>query len=826
MSIPLTGAGREDAAAVACAHCGQPVIGRGTADAAGQRYCCTGCAAAADLVRELGLDGLYARRTLDPTARPPRPDEELPELVSHVRTDDRGRNTIDLMVDGLQCAACVQLIERAIAADDRVADARMNMTTRRLRVAWDGAPELADRLVNPAVRLGYRLLPYDAERMAAADDAQGRELIRAMAVAGFAAGNVMLLSIGIWAAGDAGMGEATRSLLHWASALIALPAIAYAGRPFFKSAWSAVSRGRTNMDVPISIGVILTAAASLAHTWRGELHAYFDSATMLLFFLLIGRVLDARARGQARRTVAELIALARQPVSILDEATGALRRLAASDVRPGMIARAAAGERIGVDGVVLRGQGEIDQSLVTGESLPRMVVPGDRVTGGAVVLGAPLDIRVDAAGEDGQLAEMARLIEAAEQRRAGRVAFADRVSRAYAPTVHLAALLTFFGWWALVGINWYDALSHAVAVLIITCPCALALAVPATQVAAASALARRGVLLQSPLALERLGQVDHVVLDKTGTLTLGRPRPVGLEPLLADADARLRLGRAAALAAMSRHPLSQALAQAVPADLLPVAPAGEGGETAVEQAGHGMALGAVRLGKAAFCGLGDETAAAIRAATPPAGDDISGPELWPGPELWYVEPGARPLLIRFADPLRPAAAETVAALKARGMGVELVSGDRPEAVAAIARAVGIDGWTAEALPADKARRIRDLTGEGRRVLMVGDGLNDAPALAEAAASIAPAGGADLAQGAADAVFRGERLDAVITTLAMARAAERTARQNVAAAIVYNMIAVPAAVAGFVTPLIAALAMSGSSLIVILNAVRLGRGVRS
>ncbi|MAM73029.1 MAG: heavy metal translocating P-type ATPase [Tistrella sp.] len=822
----MTGAGREDAAAVACAHCGQPVIGRGTADAAGQRYCCTGCAAAADLVRELGLDGLYARRTLDPTARPPRPDEELPELVSHVRTDDRGRNTIDLMVDGLQCAACVQLIERAIAADDRVADARMNMTTRRLRVAWDGAPELADRLVNPAVRLGYRLLPYDAERMAAADDAQGRELIRAMAVAGFAAGNVMLLSIGIWAAGDAGMGEATRSLLHWASALIALPAIAYAGRPFFKSAWSAVSRGRTNMDVPISIGVILTAAASLAHTWRGELHAYFDSATMLLFFLLIGRVLDARARGQARRTVAELIALARQPVSILDEATGALRRLAASDVRPGMIARAAAGERIGVDGVVLRGQGEIDQSLVTGESLPRMVVPGDRVTGGAVVLGAPLDIRVDAAGEDGQLAEMARLIEAAEQRRAGRVAFADRVSRAYAPTVHLAALLTFFGWWALVGINWYDALSHAVAVLIITCPCALALAVPATQVAAASALARRGVLLQSPLALERLGQVDHVVLDKTGTLTLGRPRPVGLEPLLADADARLRLGRAAALAAMSRHPLSQALAQAVPADLLPVAPAGEGGETAVEQAGHGMALGAVRLGKAAFCGLGDETAAAIRAATPPAGDDISGPELWPGPELWYVEPGARPLLIRFADPLRPAAAETVAALKARGMGVELVSGDRPEAVAAIARAVGIDGWTAEALPADKARRIRDLTGEGRRVLMVGDGLNDAPALAEAAASIAPAGGADLAQGAADAVFRGERLDAVITTLAMARAAERTARQNVAAAIVYNMIAVPAAVAGFVTPLIAALAMSGSSLIVILNAVRLGRGVRS
>ncbi|MFD0389794.1 heavy metal translocating P-type ATPase metal-binding domain-containing protein [Tistrella bauzanensis] len=237
MSMTATGIGRDDAVAVACAHCGQPVIGRGTAGAGGARFCCTGCAAAADLVRELGLDGVYARRTLDPAARPPRPDEAMAELAGHVRTDDRGRNSLDLMVDGLQCAACVQLIERAIAADDRVAAARMNMTTRRLRVSWDGAPELADRLVMPAVRLGYRLLPYDAGRMEAADDVEARGLIRAMAVAGFAAGNVMLLSVGIWAAGDAGMGEATRSLLHWASALIALPAIAYAGRPFFRSAW-------------------------------------------------------------------------------------------------------------------------------------------------------------------------------------------------------------------------------------------------------------------------------------------------------------------------------------------------------------------------------------------------------------------------------------------------------------------------------------------------------------------------------------------------------------------------------------------------------------
>ncbi|MEN2980575.1 heavy metal translocating P-type ATPase metal-binding domain-containing protein [Tistrella bauzanensis] len=819
MSMTATGIGRDDAVAVACAHCGQPVIGRGTAGAGGARFCCTGCAAAADLVRELGLDGVYARRTLDPTARPPRPDEAMAELAGHVRTDDRGRNSLDLMVDGLQCAACVQLIERAIAADDRVAAARMNMTTRRLRVSWDGAPELADRLVMPAVRLGYRLLPYDAGRMEAADDVEARGLIRAMAVAGFAAGNVMLLSVGVWAAGDAGMGEATRSLLHWASALIALPAIAYAGRPFFRSAWGVLSRGRSNMDVPISIGVILTAAASLAHTWRGETHAYFDSATMLLFFLLIGRVLDNRARGQARRTVAELIALARQPVGILDAVTGAMRRLAASDVRPGMIARVAAGERIGVDGVVIRGQGEIDQSLVTGESLPRMVIPGDRVVGGAVVLGAPLDIRVEAAGEDGQLAEMARLIEAAEQRRAGRVAFADRVARAYAPTVHLAALLTFAGWWLMVGIDWYDALSHAVAVLIITCPCALALAVPATQVAAASSLARRGVLLQSPMALERLARIDHAVLDKTGTLTLGRPRPVGLEGGLTDPDGRARLGRAARLASMSRHPLARALAQAVPADALPPE-TGEDDDTAAtvtEHAGQGMAAGAARLGKAEFCGVDDAQATRLRAEAAPL--DM------PGPELWYAEPNAAPLLIRFVDPLRPGAADTVRALQERGLTVELVSGDRPEAVAAIAALAGIADWTAEALPATKAARIREHVARGERVLMVGDGLNDAPALAEATASIAPADGADLAQSAADAVFRGERLDAVLVALATARAADRTARQNVAAAIVYNVIAVPLAVAGFVTPLIAAAAMSGSSLLVIVNALRLGRGVR-
>jgi cbb3-type cytochrome oxidase maturation protein len=527
---------------------------------------------------------------LDPALRPPRPDAtDRPDLARHIAARADGTHELTLAIDGLQCGACVWLIESVLAQEPTVLTGRVNMTTRRLRLVWRGAADEAGHLVGTIERLGYRLVPFDTAMLAAAQDRTGRALIRALAVAGFAAGNVMLISIGIWAGDRAGllddMGPATRSLLHWVSALIALPAIAYAGMPFFVSAAAALRHARTNMDVPISLGVLLVTGMSLAQTITGGEHTYFDSAVTLLFFLLIGRVLDHRARGQARATAEQLLTLRNTDVAVIG-ADGSVTRRPQHAVAAGDRVLVGMGERIGIDGVVETGESSLDASLVTGESLPVAARAGTRVFAGTMNLGAALTIRVAAAGEATLLADCVRLIEAAETRRGRFVVLADRVARRYAPMVHLTALATFAWWFFAMGVGATQALLTASAVLIVTCPCALALAVPAVQVIATSRLFRAGVLLKSATALERLAAVDTVVFDKTGTLTeplLGLSSPVDRDALL--------LG--ASLATNSRHPLARALVAAAG----PVTPT----DGVTEHAGEGLAAGDVRLGSRAFC---------------------------------------------------------------------------------------------------------------------------------------------------------------------------------------------------------------------------------
>nr|WP_289298653.1 heavy metal translocating P-type ATPase [uncultured Reyranella sp.] len=711
------------------------------------------------------------------------------DFASHARENGKDQCTLELLVDGLDCAACVWLIESLLARNPAVTKARVHLSTRRLSLAWRGSPAEANAHAGLVAALGFRLAPYDALAVTAEDDREARDLLRALAVAGFAAANVMLLSVAVWSGHDGSMGEATRTLFHFLSAAIALPAVAYAGQPFFRSAFAALRAGRTNMDVPISIGVTLACLVSLHEAWAGEQHAYFDSAITLLFFLLIGRYLDRRARGRARHAVRALMALTtRTTTVVLPEGGTAARRIDA--LAPGDVLLVAAGERLGADGLVSEGTSTLDAALVTGESVPQAVAPGSRVFAGMVNLGAALRVRVTAAGERTLLAEIVRLVEAAERGRSRFVALADRVARAYAPVVHATALLTFLGWFLLGGLAWDRALLVATAVLIITCPCALALAVPVVQVVASTRLLRSGVLLLSPTALERLARIDHVVFDKTGTLTLGRPELVD-----APADAEV-CRRAAALAAASRHPLARALTRALP----DVAPA----EGVVEHAGQGLATHDSRLGSAAFCGV-----------AAPADDGRS--------ELWFVREGDTPHRFAFADRLRPDAAEAVAALQARGLEVELLSGDRPAVVAEAARAAGIATWRSEATPAAKVERLAALAAEGRKVMMIGDGLNDAPALAAAHASLSPTSAAEATQNAADAVFQGEALAPAVETLDVARRADRLVRQNLALALLYNLSAVPLAILGEVTPLVAAVAMSSSSLLVIGNALRLGAG---
>ena len=457
----------------------------GQGNRTGRRFCCPGCSVAFDTIQELGFGRYYRQRVLGPGAPAPRPEAGARlDLGRYVTVNPDGTRTLSLAVDGLQCGACVWLIESMLAREPNVTAGRVTMTSRRLRLTWAGAASDAARLTGMIERLGYRLVPFDGQALSAAKDRTGRDLMRALTVAGFAAGNVMLISIGLWAGetagGLTGMGPATRDLLHWVSALVALPAIAYAGRPFFRSAAAALRQGRTNMDVPISVGVILVTAMSLTETVAHGHFTYFDSAITLLFFLLIGRVLDHRARGQARATAEQLLTLRAADVAVL-QPDGATVRRAQQALISGDRILVGMEERIGVDGVVEQGSAPIDTSLVTGESLPVTAAPGTAVFAGTLNLGAALTVRATATGDATLLADCVRLIEAAEARRSRFVVLADRVARRYAPAVHATALLTFVWWYAVQGVPLGQALLTASAVLIITCPRALALAVPAVE---------------------------------------------------------------------------------------------------------------------------------------------------------------------------------------------------------------------------------------------------------------------------------------------------------------------------------------------------------
>jgi Cu2+-exporting ATPase len=769
----------------ACAHCGGETP-------PGQRFCCTGCGAAYETIQGLGLGTYYRDVVRDTLARRLQPSAEpRTDLARHVRTAADGTQELTLAVDGLQCGACVWLIESILARDPRVRAARVNMTTRRLRLAWQGGPDAAADLVGRIEQLGYRLVPFDPSCLATAHDEKGRALLRALAVAGFASANVMLPAIAIWVGLFSDMGPGTRALLHWVSAAIALPAILYAVRPFWSSAWGALRQGRTNMDVPIAVGVTLVTAMSLVQTINHAEHAYFDSAVALLFFLLIGRVLDHYARAHARAAAEQLIALQQSDVGVI-EPDGTVARRDAATVAEGSRILVAPGERIGVDGEVIHGETMLDTALVTGESLPVAAAPGTRVFAGTLNLGAPVTVRATATGGATLLAECVRLMDAAEARRSRFVLFADRVARRYAPVVHLAALLTFLFWWGVQDMAVADALLIAAAVLIITCPCALALAVPAVQVIGTGYLFRRGVLVKSPTGLERLAEIDTVVFDKTGTLT----NPA-LHLVSSHDPATLRL--AATLAATSRHPLSRALAAAAG----PVIPA----DGVREVIGAGLEWdgpdGPTRLGSAAFVG-------AEATATTPA--------------LHLARPGAAPVRFDFAETLRPDAQATIAALRAMGLSVELLSGDRDAAVAHAAEAAGIPTWRAACSPVDKVAAIEVMRAAGKRVLMVGDGLNDGPCLAAAHVSMSPSTAAEISQTQADAVFQGASLSAIADTIRTARRMRRLCQQNIAISLAYNAVMVPVAVAGYVTPWLAALAMSTSSLMVMANSFRLRRSV--
>ncbi len=702
--------------------------------------------------------------------------------------------TVSLVVENMHCGACIATVERALRRTDGVHDARVNLTARRASVTYDAAVTGTQALIDALARAGYRAAE-SVETAGEKDARRADDLLRRLGVAGFAAANVMLLSVSVWAGAVSDMDDVVASLFHWLSALIAMPAIAYAAQPFFRSAASALRARRLNMDVPISLGITLATAMSLFQTIRGTHQVYFDAAIMLTFFLLIGRYLDEHVRVKARGAAENLLGLKALTASVVD-ADGHVARMPARALAPGMKIQVAAGERIPVDGRIVSGVTDVDESLITGETLPRAAAAGAQVHAGTVNMTSPIEIEATATDDSTLLAEIARLMQAAEQGRGQYVRLADRAARHYAPAVHILGAATFIGW-MLAGIGWELSLTYAIAVLIITCPCALALAVPAVQVAATSRLFGKGVIVKAADGLERLAEVDTIVFDKTGTLTRGEPELRNGAEITDEV-----LTAAASLASASRHPYSKA----------------------VVKAAHERGLAVV-----AAPGVREVPGCGLVAHSPNGGELKLGSEEWvKGPaaaagqvgSLWFSDAEGKIVALHFEDALRADAPEVVRALKAAGYEIHLLAGDRPSAVSTVAEAVGIAGWSAGVKPDGKIARIEAMKAEGRKVLMVGDGLNDAPALAAAHASLSPSTAADISQTAADAVFQGHALAPILETIRVAGASQRMSLENFAIAIGYNIVFVPLAVAGHVTPLIAALAMSLSSIAVTANALRL------
>jgi len=706
------------------------------------------------------------------------------------------------VVEGLHCPKCIREIEGTLGENDKIKNARVNLSTQRLAVEWKEAVkdtlQNSEEVISALEKIGFKAFPFKTTNAQLEGDKVGKSLLKAMAVAGFAAANVMLLSVAVWDGGE--MNESTRSLMHWVSALIVLPAATYAGMPFYKSAWNALKGRRLNMDVPISLAVILTCGMSLFQTYLKATETYYDAAVMLLFFLLIGRFLDQKMRNHARSVAHNLMSYKESKATLLHE-DGHTEEIATEMLVPNQIIQVIPGGKIPADGTVISGMSDIDTSLVTGETVPQKAEKDTEVFAGTINVNGTLNIKITSTTGNTLLDEIIELMETAEQGRAKYVRLADRAASIYAPLVHFLATATFLGWLLFSNVGWQGSLINAIAVLIITCPCALGLAVPVVQVVASSRLFKSGILVKAADGLERLAEVDTVIFDKTGTLTLGQPE-------LANADDEnvtpFNLELAAKLAKTSSHPLCRALIVACHDRDIPT--------IATESEIHeepGMGLKAtvnnitVKLGNREWCGINQNYLPNNRYS-----------------ELWLKAEGAKAVLFCFKDRMREDALDVVHWFLRRQLKVILLSGDRKDVVDEAAEELGLSRYKYECKPQEKIEIIELIKASGDKVLMIGDGINDAPALSAANVSISPSTAAEVSQNAADFIFQSQKLDSVVRAYQVSLNSRKLVFINFALAAIYNMIAVPFAAAGLLTPLIAAIAMSLSSIVVTANALRL------
>ncbi|MBI3094012.1 MAG: heavy metal translocating P-type ATPase [Rhodocyclales bacterium] len=818
------------AATESCYHCGLPIPAGVdfTVEIGGQRreMCCAGCQAVAQAIVDNGLADYYRHRD----AMPESPREALPQVLAEFGLFDHpdvqknfvrraegaaGEHEQEaaLILEGITCAACVWLNESHVRRQPGVTAVDINYTTRRARVRWDERVTKLSAILEAIAAIGYRAHPYDIGRAEELAQKERKAALWRLFVAGFGMMQVMMYAVPVYLA-DGDMTPDIEQLMRWASLILTLPVILYSAAPFFVSAWRDLKLRRVGMDVPVALGVGAAFAASVWATLSAAGEVYFDSVTMFVFFLLTGRYLEMMARQKAARSV-ETLARAipafatRLPGWPLSTSDIAGERVAVAELHAGDAVQIKPGETVPADGVVLDGESAVDESLLTGESLPVPKRAGDALIGGSVNTASPLVMRVERVGEATRVAAIQRLMERAAAEKPRLVEMADRVAGRFIVVLLLLAVGTALAWW------WIDA-SRAlwvfVAVLVVSCPCALSLATPAALTVATGALAARGVLVTRGHAIEALARADRFIFDKTGTLTAGRMALVEAIPIQGDAGRALAL--AAALERGSEHPIAKALAAGAAAAGTAAVIEVDGLRATTGAGVEGTIAGDLwRLGNPEFvAGLhGREVPVAVQAIVG-AGDTVIALGNASGWQAFF----------RLSDGLRPEASAMVAKLAAAGIRLSIFSGDASAAASRIGSLLGIADARGGLSPEDKHAALKALQDAGETVAMVGDGVNDAPVLAQAQVSIAMGGGADLARANADIVLLGNDLQALPQGLALARRSLRIVKQNLVWAFAYNFLAIPLAMAGWVTPWMAGIGMSASSLLVVLNALRLQR----
>jgi Cu2+-exporting ATPase len=801
-------------AANSCFHCGQPLPTHGhyavTIDNAVQPMCCPGCQAVAQAIVDNHLSDYYRYRTANSgTARELVPEAlqkiavyDNPKLQAQfvITTDDPKIQQTSLILEGIVCAACVWLSEKHIQHLAGVVEFRVNYTTHRAFLQWDSSLIKLSEILQAISAIGYLAHPLDAQRQEEVFKRERARALRRLAIAGLGSMQVMMLAVALYAGSYAGIDTELAHFFRWVSMLMATPVVLYSAWPFYLAAWRDVRVRQLGMDVPVALSLILAYVASLWATLTQQGDIYFDSITMFIFFLLSGRYLEMQARHRAGDTAEAMVKLIPAMATRL-AANDQEEIIPVSELAPGERVRIKPGETVPADGVITAGRSSVDESLLTGESVPQSRTRGDRVIGGSTNIESPLEMTVEKVGQDTVLAAIQQLLDRAQREKPSLAKLADQVASYFVLAILIFAAVVALSWWR---IEPGQMLWVVVSVLVVSCPCALSLATPVALVAATNRLMKLGILTTRGHAIETLSRVTHVVFDKTGTLTYGH---LQLDSVVISGPLDLArcLALATALERGSEHPLAKAMLSSATTPMLAVndllAVPGQGMQGEID--GVRYRIGRLEYSKPEniSCEI-DATRVQTR--------------------IILADPTQVLAVFYFQDRLREEAAAAVQGLRDLGVEVMLLSGDRTAVVEQVAHAIGITQWSGELTPSDKVARVEQLQQQGHVVAMIGDGINDAPVLARAQVSLAMGKGTQLAQNSADMVLLSERLPHVPLAIALSRRTLRIIRENLSWAVLYNVSALPLAAMGFITPWMAGIGMSASSLLVVLNALRLSR----